>query len=362
MPSTQQPIGRMLVLHKGAYSGSTQYEFLDEVSYQGSTYRYINQTASSGHAPTDTNYWVLVAQKGVDGEVTEAELAAALAPIEAKIPSGASTSNKLATASDVNDVWTANGVLGAKNFLYTDENTKTYEGVTYTVNRDTKGNITSIDVSGTPTAYSSIAFWADIKPDIYKISHMENAANFVWGEITLYKNGSQVQELPALGTADDTVIDLRSYDFDKFKITAKRVSNSVATTATIYPMLRLATDTDSTYQPYAMTNRELTERLVKDAIHQTVTEKGLGFNFMRKDNIVLVEFVGEATEAIANDAKIIDIPSDYTMAINEHAFALYKNNISGGAVGMITIKSNAIYANTPISIGDKPRGSFTFAH
>jgi hypothetical protein len=28
---------------------------------------------------------------------------------------------------------------------------------------------------------------------------------------------------------------------------------------TLYPMLRLASDTDSTYQPYAMTNRELTE-------------------------------------------------------------------------------------------------------
>lgn len=152
-------------------------------------------------------------------------------------------------------------VLGAKNFLYVLDPTGTQSGVTYTVNKDSKGNVLNVAVSGTPTGYSAFAFWADVTPNEYILSHMDNATNFIWGEITLYKNGASVQDLPSLGTADDCTIDLSSYDFDRIKVVAKRVSDSVNTTATIYPMLRLATDTDSNYVPHAMTNKELTEKV-----------------------------------------------------------------------------------------------------
>lgn len=152
-------------------------------------------------------------------------------------------------------------MLGAKNFLYVLDPTGTQSGVTYTVNKDSKGNVLNVAVSGTPTGYSAFAFWADVTPNEYILSHMDNATNFIWGDITLYKNGASVQDLPSLGTADDCTIDLSSYDFDRIKVVAKRVSNSVNTTATIYPMLRLATDTDSNYVPYAMTNKELTEKI-----------------------------------------------------------------------------------------------------
>ena len=67
MPNTDLDVGRMLVLHKGTYNASTTYEFLDEVIYNGTTYRYINTTSGSGHTPTDTNYWQIVASKGNNG-------------------------------------------------------------------------------------------------------------------------------------------------------------------------------------------------------------------------------------------------------------------------------------------------------
>lgn len=52
--------GRVLMLPKGNYDATTTYEFLDAVYYSGSTYICKQQT--TGHAPTDTTYWQLMAQ------------------------------------------------------------------------------------------------------------------------------------------------------------------------------------------------------------------------------------------------------------------------------------------------------------
>ena len=44
-----------------------------------------------------------------------------------------------------------------------------------------------------------------------------------------------------------------------------------------YPMLRLASDPDDTYQPYAMTNRELTEKKINIADLKTVVSASSDF-------------------------------------------------------------------------------------
>lgn len=62
-----------LGLYRGTYNSSTTYYKGDEVSYndgsQTCTYRYINQTASSGNVPTNVSYWSIIAKgaKGADG-------------------------------------------------------------------------------------------------------------------------------------------------------------------------------------------------------------------------------------------------------------------------------------------------------
>lgn len=262
MPSTQQPIGRMLVLHKGAYSGSTQYEFLDEVSYQGSTYRYINQTASSGHAPTDTNYWVLVAQKGVDGEVTEAELAAALAPIEEKIPSGASTSNKLATASDVNArvTWTANGVLGAKN-RYNNANTNGKPGSVLT-KTDTgfrcvvSTNSTWNGATNELRCSANVGFTLSLDTAITSGITYTTVAGSTDGSIYTTITNSSI-----LTTSGSVNLEFNTGNYTYLRITFFTTNNDIKTCDVTISNIMLydSADTDSTYQPYAMTNRELTD-------------------------------------------------------------------------------------------------------
>ena len=52
--------GRVLPLPKGIYDESVTYNLLDMVYYSGST--YVCKAQTTGHAPTDTTYWQIMAQ------------------------------------------------------------------------------------------------------------------------------------------------------------------------------------------------------------------------------------------------------------------------------------------------------------
>lgn len=64
MASTQD-LGKVRLVAKGAYNSATNYEADDWVTYEGSSY-YCKQN-STGHAPTDTTYWGILASKGDAG-------------------------------------------------------------------------------------------------------------------------------------------------------------------------------------------------------------------------------------------------------------------------------------------------------
>lgn len=55
--STTIDLGKLRFQYKNAYASATVYEYNDVVKYGGDVYVYINVTASSGNAPTDTTYW-----------------------------------------------------------------------------------------------------------------------------------------------------------------------------------------------------------------------------------------------------------------------------------------------------------------
>lgn len=60
--------GRGRFVHRGTWSDTTVYNFLDWVSYAGSSYVCINISgAPAGTAPTKTSYWALLARKGNTG-------------------------------------------------------------------------------------------------------------------------------------------------------------------------------------------------------------------------------------------------------------------------------------------------------
>ena len=61
-------LGRVRLVHKGAYNASTAYEFFDCATYNGSSYVCTADAGSpAGTLPTDTSKWALLAQKGDTG-------------------------------------------------------------------------------------------------------------------------------------------------------------------------------------------------------------------------------------------------------------------------------------------------------
>lgn len=155
-----------------------------------------------------------------------------------------------------------NSILGAKNLLSYPfyETTKTVNGITFTDNGD--GTIT---VNGTAeddahfgltpvktnNPYNGLILTGNISnpsiPTYYVRDRVSNNGAFVSAFVDI-GNGVTIQSVDA------------SYGH-QLQIVIKggnTVSNLV-----VKPMIRLASDPDSTYQPYAMTNKDLTDKIIK---------------------------------------------------------------------------------------------------
>lgn len=59
-------IGKVMMTFRGEYDADTSYTYLDEVTYDGST--YLCRVDVTGILPTDTDHWTLLAKAGRDGK------------------------------------------------------------------------------------------------------------------------------------------------------------------------------------------------------------------------------------------------------------------------------------------------------
>ena len=83
-------------------------------------------------------------------------------------------------------------------------------------------------------------------------------------------------------------------------------NSSYTTPKTVYPMITAVEDTDTTYTPYAMTNRELTE------VYETsVTNNGLTAYFYRNGKVVYATVTGSITNAVSSGDALFTIPTGY---------------------------------------------------
>ena len=162
-----------------------------------------------------------------------------------------------ATPSDIEQIYADNGVLGAKNLLPNNATSQTINGVTFTVNAD--GSVTA---NGTASAQINLNLniALPLEAGEYKVSCGISGVS-----VNVYKNVSPWTTYILANSGkftipnDDTVV---------YRLVIR--SGAVLSNAIIKPMLRLASDPDDTYQPYAMTNRELTDTKVGKA--KTATE------------------------------------------------------------------------------------------
>lgn len=155
--------------------------------------------------------------------------------------------------AEIADIWKAQGELGTKNLLkYPYDGGKSYttNGMTFTVNNDG-----SIILNGTSTNWTSFYLEHEnvLKAGKYIISSNSLPKNvyITFKDITANKNINCDIDFQSrfLNYAEDC----------PYRVFIQTQSNVTLDNFVIYPMLRLASDTDDVWQPYAPTNKELAD-------------------------------------------------------------------------------------------------------
>lgn len=208
---------------------------------------FIDITVDSALSTTSVNP---VQNKVITGEING---------IEEKIPSGASSSNKMATASDVTDVYDVMGKNGAKNllpFVYSVRNRPNgYSGGSYRI--DNEGYIVSANTNDNRLwEYDACNFWIKLSTGSYKLrieadtqaTSLAGIAIILADETKLYSkevpsqiNDELNKDITITLSTDETVGIMYKVGDGKYRFS-----------------LRHAEDTDISWTPFAMTNKAIT--------------------------------------------------------------------------------------------------------
>lgn len=150
--------------------------------------------------------------------------------------------------------WESNGEIGAKNILENEKSTQTISGVTFTVNSDG-----SVIADGTATDI----IWFQINNG-FKLNDVEYTLTGcpIGGGENTYE--VQIRSTESSSSLWQFIVDRGNgatglCSSSRTYIAFIGIKSGVTVTNLLFkPMLRLATDSDSTYQPYAMTNKQIT--------------------------------------------------------------------------------------------------------
>lgn len=165
--------------------------------------------------------------------------------------------NQQSIQHQINDI---TGVTGVRNLLKNTATTQTMSGVTFTVNKDSNGNVLNINVNGTPSAdiYFRISSKFN-KNGTYYLNGIVNGSNTFRMQAYVY-NTSNVFQRSYTDYGEGVEITINDGEYANIEIVIIASGGAISNTK-VYPMIRLASDPDDTYVPYAMTNRELTDGL-----------------------------------------------------------------------------------------------------
>jgi len=140
---------------------------------------------------------------------------------------------------------------GGKNLLPVTVESKTVNGVTFTVEKDDSGNITSIKASGTATANisSAIKFASVLLPaGTYKANGLDDGGPAPNYRLSVYNQGASQLITNIYQGADNEFTLSEATTVIVYPVILKdtTVSNVV-----YKPMIRLATEADATFEPYS---------------------------------------------------------------------------------------------------------------
>lgn len=239
-----------------------------------------------------------------------------------------------------------NGILGAKNLLY-HGGTQTTQGVEFAGNPGDVLTVTRTSSSDSHAYYNKGKF--TLKPGTYIFSNGYNSLPSGIQATYLYNhtdsayfincnNGPKVFTL----TAEKTLA---------FNIEVQKTQSPSG--VKIYPMIRRVTDTDTAFQPYAMTNQELTKVDVAD-VNISIQTSELAQKRVRKcGKIVECTISLQVNEAVTAWTDFATIPegfrpSTYIQAVNN------KTIYTGYAVLQIA-PNGGIQSAVNLAVGDRVR-------
>ena len=179
--------------------------------------------------------------------------------IEGKIPSTASNSNKMATASDITDVYEVMGENGAVNICPFNPYIGTNGGITSTSSGDTlilNNSATTVRWFGISEPITNQATGTLLlKAGTYKLSSPQSSNLGGSKYLAVVDNNGNI-----LATVGGDVSSTFTLAIDTLVCVAVRISaNTSLSDFRVQAMLYDARITTTKYQSYAMTNRELTE-------------------------------------------------------------------------------------------------------
>lgn len=325
--------GRVLMIPRGDYNSGTQYSPLDVVLYESDS--YVCKQLSTGNAPTNTTYW----QKLTDvGELKEA------LTDEAKTRSALGAKNLLpCTLKALKDCNTSGTWSG---------NAYTFRGVTFTVNTDSKGNVTSIDTSGTASNNITFALAFSTYTNIENMGLELNVPYILSGCPNGGSNNTYNVRYDSGGAWSYPINNGESVDFTFTSATNTYkpmiyIGDGTNVDGKVFkPMIRLATDSDPTYQPYAMTNKELTDNKADKSdlasISITGTTNNTGATITSGRYFYLNGALVKAKADIANGATL-------TANTNYEAVTAGGLNEIEAEIGSLTDNTTTIHENTLMS-------------
>lgn len=156
--------------------------------------------------------------------------------------------------------WESNGKLGAKNVCPVCVGTTTLNGVTFTVNSDgtisatgTATEFTAFDIATTDMGYV-------IEDGDYVLSDgLDVHSNNQYTTITIVDQNDVVHyDYANTKDADNDAFSIENSNIKKLYVAVCIGDGHTVSNLVFKPMIRLTTDSDETYQPYAMTNKQIT--------------------------------------------------------------------------------------------------------
>ena len=232
----------------------------------------------------------------------------------------------------------------------------TIKGVTFTPTFDDKGNLLYVNVNGTATGN----IWFTIGS-----FHGENGKSYIMsgcpsggGSNKYYIIYYQPPQYLDYGAPITFTSNGSSYNVIIYINNGQTVSN-----LDFYPMIRLASDPDGTYEPYAMTNRQLTEDLndlnklktttITSVLNSTVNDGTLS----RRNNMISLYLDFTVNTGISAWALLLRVPEEFRMITTEiMGYSYGTTPIEVRCFG--TNNEGYIWTNTSLTAGSRIR--FTF--